>query len=136
MTVRPPTRRLLPVLFALAALTPAGCPGPGAGDGAADVKLDLAFRPGPPKVGPAEAVVTLTDGDGRPVRGATMKLEGNMNHAGMAPVFADATEAEPGRYTAALEFTMGGDWFILVSATFSDGRKLTRKIDVRGVKAR
>ena len=63
-----------------------------------------------------------------------MKLEGNMNHAGMTPVFADARETEPGKYEAALEFTMGGDWFVLVNVTLADGRKLSRKVDVRGVK--
>lgn len=101
-----------------------------------DVKVDLAIKPDPPKVGDAEAVVTLKDKDGKPIRGATVKLEGNMNHAGMQPVFADAREIDAGQYQATLKFTMGGDWFILITGSLPDGRKLNRKIDVPGVKSR
>jgi hypothetical protein len=119
-------------MFALFFLVALGCAG-GATTDAGDVTIDLALRPDPPRVGEATAVVTLTDKEGRPIRGATVKLEGNMNHAGMTPVFADAGEAEPGKYEAGLEFTMGGDWFILVNATLADGRKVGRKVDVRGV---
>jgi hypothetical protein len=122
-------RWLAAVLFAILA----GCSG-GGSDAAPDVKVELAFQPSPPKVGAAEATVTLADAAGQPLRGAAVKLEGNMNHAGMAPSFADAKEAEPGRYKGELTFTMGGDWFVLVNATLADGRKITRKVDVRGVK--
>jgi hypothetical protein len=59
-----------------------------------------------------------------------------MNHAGMRPVFADAKEVEPGKYEATLELTMGGDWFVLITGTLPDGRKLHRKVDVPGVKSR
>ena len=81
----------------------------------------------------ATLVLNLTDTDNRPISGAKIELEGNMSHAGMTPVFSEATETEPGRYEAPLEFTMGGDWFILVKATLSDGRTLERQIDVPGV---
>jgi hypothetical protein len=51
----------------------------------------------------------------------------------MVPVFADAVEVEPGRYRAELEFTMGGDWFLLVDAETRDGRTLRWQRDVPGV---
>jgi hypothetical protein len=100
-----------------------------------DVKVDFAFQHSPPAVGPAAATVRLTDKDGKPIEGAAVKLEGNMNHAGMKPVFADAKETRPGQYEASLELTMGGDWFILINATLADGRKLSRKVDVPGVRS-
>ena len=100
-----------------------------------DVSVDLAVSPDPPQVGPTTVTVTLSDADGKPIGEAEMKLEGTMTHAGMVPVFADATETEPGRYEATLEFTMGGDWIIIVRATLPDGRSLEREIDVRGVKS-
>jgi hypothetical protein len=59
-----------------------------------------------------------------------------MSHAGMAPVFAQATEAEPGHYEAPIEFTMGGDWFILVKATLPDGRQLERQMELPAVISR
>jgi hypothetical protein len=100
-----------------------------------DVSVDLAVSPDPPVVGPATVTVTLRDADGEPIDGAEMKLEGTMTHAGMVPVFADAIETEPGQYEASLEFTMGGDWIIIVRATLPDGRSLEREIDVPGVKS-
>jgi hypothetical protein len=99
------------------------------------MKADLALQPERPKVGMATATVKLADADGQPVRGARVKLEGNMNHAGMRPVLAEAKEAGPGEYRADLEFTMGGDWFVLIDARLADGRQLRRKIDVPGVQS-
>ncbi len=134
--MRRPQRKCarLPALLALALLAAFGCTG-GRPTSGADVTIDLTLRPDPPKVGEATAVVALTARDGGPVRGAAVKLEGNMNHAGMVPVFADAKEAQqPGQYEATLDFTMGGDWYVLVSATLADGRKVSRKVDVLGVK--
>jgi hypothetical protein len=98
-----------------------------------DVGLDLVIEPQPPQIGPATVTVTLTDAAGQPLSGATVELEGNMSHAGMVPVLASASEEAPGRYRAALEFTMGGDWFILVRADLPDGRSLERTVDVPGV---
>jgi hypothetical protein len=98
-----------------------------------DVAVELAIEPAPPQIGPATLTVTLHDASGQPIRGAVVELEGNMNHAGMVPVFAPALEVGPGRYQAGLEFTMGGDWFILVRADLPDGRSMERKVDVPGV---
>src|SRR5262249_15752972 len=115
---------------------PAGCGQGGGADGAEDVKLHFALRPDPPEVGSATATIQLTGKDGKPVTGATLKLEGNMNHAGMKPVFAEAREVEAGKYEATLDLTRGGDWFVLITGTLGDGRKLKRKVDVPGVKSR
>ena len=98
-----------------------------------DVAVELSIEPEPPQLGPAAITVMLRDAGGEPLSGAEVELEGNMNHAGMVPVFAAAVEVAPGRYQADLEFTMGGDWFILVRADLADGRSMERKIDVPGV---
>jgi hypothetical protein len=100
-----------------------------------DVQVDLAVDPTPPRIGPASIMVTLRDGNGQPITGATMELEGNMNHAGMVPVLAQASEVAAGRYQANLEFTMAGDWFILVRADLSDGRSMERRVDLVGLDA-
>ncbi len=47
-----------------------------------------------------------------------------MSHAGMAPVFGEATEIEPGRYQAHLTFEMAGDWVILLHVILPGGEKL------------
>ena len=96
-------------------------------------KLEHEISPQPARVGPVTITLKLTDAANTPVTGAVMKLEGNMSHAGMAPVFADATEIEPGFYRSTLEFSMAGDWFVLVTATWSDNRELKQQFEIKGV---
>jgi hypothetical protein len=112
----------------------AGC-GPAESE-TTNVKVDLAFDPSPPQTGDVNVELTLAEPGGSPLEGAEVRLEGNMNHAGMKPSFADLEEVEPGRYAGTLDFTMGGDWFVLVTAKTPDGNRVQRKIDVPGVKAR
>ena len=100
-----------------------------------DIQVQVTLDPSPPVLGNADVTLRLADGDGSPVRDADVRLEGNMNHAGMRPSFADLREVEPGRYSGTLEFTMGGDWFILVTAKTPEGKTVERKIDVPGVKS-
>ena len=101
-----------------------------------EIGLNLAISPDPPAVGSAMVTLTLTNADGNPISGANIEVEGNMNHAGMTPVFSQATELGQGLYEAPLQFTMGGDWFILVKANLPDGRKMVRQVDVPGVETR
>lgn len=103
---------------------------------APDWEFSVALEPSPPKVGPAQVSITLSDAQGKPIEGATVRVEGNMNHAGMKPSFADLSEKEPGKYVGTLDFTMGGDWFLLVTATDRSGTKAEHKFDVPGVQAK
>ncbi len=101
--------------------------------------LSVVFHldPDVPRVGPTTLEVRLYDGAGQPVRGGTLVVEGNMSHAGMRPSFADLVESaeQPGLYRGELEFTMGGDWFLLLEARWPDGRLVERQLDVPGVRA-
>jgi hypothetical protein len=65
------------------------------------------LSPEPPQIGPSMVSVTLAEAGGQLIQGAEVELEANMSHAGMVPVFTTALEVAPGRYEAALEFTMG-----------------------------
>jgi hypothetical protein len=58
-----------------------------------------------------------------------------MSHAGMAPVRRDAPEIAPGQYLGPLEFSMAGDWVILIHVRLPDGRTLQRDVNVPGVTA-
>lgn len=111
----------------------AGCQRrPQAQDG---VSVEHEIDPSPPRVGTARVALRVSDAAGRPLSGARVTLEGNMSHAGMRPVFGEARESGAGRYESALEFTMGGDWVILVRLTLPDGRKIERQFDVKGVQS-
>lgn len=97
--------------------------------------IEMSTAPSPPVVGDVDITVKLTDSRGKPVEGADVRLEGNMNHAGMKPTFADLEEVKPGHYRGELEFTMGGDWFVLVTGETVQGEEFQHKIDVPGVKS-
>ena len=127
-------RKALAALACAAAFLCAACQKPA--EAGSSVAVECEVSPRPPRVGPAVFSLKLTDaGTSKPVSGARVRLEGNMTHAGMSPVFAEAKEDEPGRYRATLEFTMGGDWVVLVHAVLPDGRKVERQFDVKGVRA-
>ena len=98
------------------------------------VSMNHEISPEPVRVGPATVDFRLSDAAGNPITGAQVGIEADMSHAGMSPKFGGAKEREPGRYQAHLEFQMAGDWVILLHITLSDGKKLERQIDVRGVR--
>jgi hypothetical protein len=99
-----------------------------------DVQVTFEVTPSPPAVGPAVVAVTLRGADGSPVLGATVDVEGNMNHAGMVPVRARAQPRGDGSYvTSDFRFTMAGDWIITAQAVLPDGKKLERSFNLNGV---
>jgi hypothetical protein len=106
-----------------------------AGETGAGVSVEHEFEPRPPRVGKASVTLRVADASGRPLSGARVSLEGNMSHAGMRPVFGEARESGPGRYESELEFTMAGDWVVLVRLALPDGRKIERQFDVKGVQS-
>lgn len=105
-----------------------------AGDTAPDLILAHEVSPQPPRTGQVTITLRLTDTSGTSVTGARIKLEGNMSHAGMAPVFAEATEIEPGSYRSTLELSMAGDWQVSARVTLADGRRLDRHFEINGVR--
>lgn len=99
-----------------------GCRGGAEGD-LGGYRVDVLLAPTPPVVGPNRVALTLRDGEGDPVEGASVRLEGTMTHAGMTPVFGDAVGRGEGRYIIEdFGFTMGGDWILRVHVTLADGR--------------
>jgi hypothetical protein len=121
-----------------ACLVSGGCaPAAAPAASAPNVSLDWRVFPDPPVAGPVRVSLVMVDGStGRPLRGAAVRLEGNMSHPGMQPVFAAAREVSPGTYEAPLELTMGGDWFLLIDAKLPEGGALHRQLDLPGVRSR
>ena len=99
----------------------------------ADLTFAHEVSPQPPRAGKVTIELNIKDTSGAPVSGARLNLEGNMSHAGMVPVFSEASEPAPGRYQSSLELSMAGDWNVTVHATLADGRKLDHEFEIRGV---
>ena len=124
--------RPIAILFLiLMAWVPAACQrGSQQPDQAPEIEMSLEILPSPPTVGPAQLLVTVTEDADQPVDGATVEIQGDMAHAGMVPVQATALGQGAGLYSADFQWTMGGDWFVTVSATLPDGRTTSRRFDV------
>ena len=99
----------------------------------ADLTFAHEISPQPPRVGKVTITLNIQDTSGAPVAGAHLALEGNMSHAGMVPVVAEAKEVQPGRYQSVMELSMAGDWNITVHVTTSEGRKLDHEFEINGV---
>ena len=120
------------VLCAVATSFAAGCSKPI--DFSPAITVEHTISPDPPQIGAATVVLKLADAAAKPVSGARITLEADMSHAGMAPVFEEATETEPGRYQAHLKFGMAGDWVILLHIRLPGGQTLERQFNVSGVR--
>ena len=107
-----------------------GQPEPGS-----DVSIAWTIEPAPPAANaPGVVRVTLRDAEQQVVRGASLQLEGQMSHPGMAPVLAPLTEQPDGTYQAPFQFTMAGDWVLVVSGEIAGVGRITRQIEVAGVR--
>lgn len=102
----------------------------GRSENTSDITVDMAVEPEQPAIGPATLIFTLTDESGQPINNAALKVEGNMTHAGMTPVFGETTAGENGRYEIPFEWTMGGDWFVTANITLPNGQEISREFPV------
>ncbi len=100
-----------------------------------DLRVALALDPAVPRVGSDAAVrVTVSDGQGRPIRGAQLSIEAHMSHPGMAPVVAAAHETADGVYTARIPFSMAGEWTLVASGVLADGRRVAAQVERASVR--
>ena len=102
-------------------------------DATPGVVVKESIAPQPPRIGPAIVSIKVSDPLQKPVSHATIMVEADMSHPGMSPIFAEAKEITPGSYRAPIDFSMGGDWVVLLHIKLPDGRRIERQTDVRGV---
>jgi hypothetical protein len=95
------------------------------------VNMTFEVEPNPPVVGPSHLAITLTNGEGAPVKGAELEIEGMINHDEMQPRRARTGVETGGIYEAPFVWTMGGDWFVTVTATLADGQQIERDFTIR-----
>jgi len=120
------------LLPGVAVLFVTGCSRPGGPSPV--VTVEHAISPEPPQVGPVTVILKLADTSARPVSGARITVEADMSHAGMAPVFEEASETGPGEYQAHFNLAMAGDWVVLLHIRLPGGHTLERQFNVAGVR--
>jgi hypothetical protein len=97
--------------------------------------MDWTLAPAVPAAGDATLLsLILRDRAGQPVNGASLQVAAHMSHPGMSPVIAIAAERGAGVYDVTLQFTMAGDWTLLVTGTLPGGRRVNHRIDLANVR--
>jgi hypothetical protein len=136
--VAPRARRrgLTAWLVFVCSLSSVGVAGCGrAADPSDSISVSWTLDPAPPVAGaPMVARLTLRDATRQPLTGARLRLEGLMSHPGMAPVTAEIVERDSGTYEAQMQFSMAGDWILLVTGQLADGTSIKKQIEIAGVR--
>lgn len=98
--------------------------------GTADLTIELLSPLQPTLDGSSEMSVRITDAAGAPVNDAALSIKGDMTHAGMVPVLAEAAGGQDGLYTFPFAWTMKGDWIVTARATMPDGAWAEQQFDL------
>lgn len=86
----------------------------------ADIQLELLASD--TLVGETTLMLTVTDLEGKPLSNpGTLSVRGDMSHAGMVPVFAEAEAATAGVFSLPFEWTMAGSWLVEASLKLPNG---------------
>ena len=73
-------------------------------------------------VGETTLQVKVQDQDGKTIaEPGSLKIRGDMNHAGMVPVFAESDEAVDGVFSLPFQWTMAGSWIVEARLTLPNG---------------
>ncbi len=87
---------------------------------AADIQLSMSVSD--LLIGETTLLVTVTDSKGNTLSNpGRLNVRGDMDHAGMVPVLAEADSATNGVFTLPFEWTMGGGWTIEARLALEDG---------------
>jgi hypothetical protein len=121
------------VVCSLSIVAVAACGG--GADPSDAISVSWTLDPSPPVAGaPLVARLMLRDSAKEPITGARLRFEGLMSHPGMAPVTADIVERDSGTYEAQMQFSMAGDWILLVTGQLADGTPIKKQIEIAGVR--
>jgi hypothetical protein len=124
--------RILTAALVVCSIGLAGC---GRSDPSETIRVTWTLDPSPPLTSaPLVVHLTLRDAAHKPVSGARLRLEGVMSHPGMAPINAAVTDRGNGEYEAPLQFTMAGDWILLVTGELPNGTPFRKQIEINGVR--
>ncbi len=103
----------LPAFLALVLLVAAACRQQ---QQTAPANLELELTASDTVVGETTLMLTVRDSDGKPLSNpGTLSVRGDMSHAGMVPVFAEAEDATDGVFSLSFEWTMAGSWLVEAS---------------------
>ena len=94
-----------------------------------DITLDLTVSD--MLVGDTTLLITVLDTDGNVIQNpGKLSLRGDMDHAGMVPVFAESETSIDGVFTLPFEWTMAGGWIVEASLNLDSGAVVTQSFNL------
>lgn len=82
-------------------------------------------------VGETTLLISVRDQDGNAIANpGSLNLRGDMDHAGMIPVFADASTSIEGVFTLPFQWTMAGGWILEASLQLDSGELVTQRFNL------
>jgi hypothetical protein len=110
----------------------AGCrqAAPTADPSAQAVQIAVSIAPQPPTVGASTLTISVTR-QNQPLAGVSVAVRGDMTHAGMRPIIADAatTDAQ-GKLVLPFKWSMSGDWIVSVTVTLADNTQVAQDFNI------
>ena len=93
-------------------------------------QIALTYTPDPPTVGDATLTIAV-NAQNQPLANAAVAVRGDMTHAGMRPVIADATSTDAqGKVDVPFKWSMSGDWIVSVTVTLPDKSEVSQDFNV------
>lgn len=95
------------------------------------VKIELGANPDPPRSGSIDLVVMLTDAAGQPIDNAKVSLI--ISHKDMAnmDLFGLSSGQGDGRYMLTSDFSMAGDWQVIVEVRGVSAETIRKNYELR-----
>jgi hypothetical protein len=97
---------------------------------ALNIEMSVRVEPELLAVGETTLIVTLQDGSGSVIEGATLQVHGDMDHKGMTPIDREVSAGLNGEYRVPFVWTMGGGWVVTITALLPEnGGAITKTFD-------
>lgn len=92
-----------------------------------DPRLNISLEQTPSAMAVQTIVLSISDG-ATPLENAKVQIEATMTHAGMPSQIVPMEPLGAGKYQASIDFSMLGEWVLIVNITESNGAVMQRTL--------
>lgn len=92
-----------------------------------DPRLNISLEQIPSTMEVQTIVLSISDG-ATPLENAKVQIEATMTHAGMPSQIVPMESLGAGKYQASIDFSMLGEWVLIVNITESNGAVMQRTL--------
>lgn len=98
-----------------------------------DPRLNISLEQTPSAMAVQTIVLSISDG-ATPLENAKVQIEATMTHAGMPSQIVQMESIGAGKYQASIDFSMLGEWVLIVNVTEANGAVMQRTLPAFNIK--